>query len=136
LPAATMYREREASRGALAQRILRWRHATAEHWSKLRFGQVNCETVGDLHNFRVQVYLGELESDAAIVELYAQARNGELPMRQPMARGEALPGSVSGFIYTAQVPSNRPADDYTPRILPAFPAVHVPLEMRQILWQR
>ena len=58
LPAAAMYRQREASRGALAQRILQWRQAVAEHWSKLKFGQVNCETAGDFHNFRVQVYLG------------------------------------------------------------------------------
>jgi starch phosphorylase len=50
--------------------------------------------------------------------------------------GEALAGSVSGLIYTAQVPSNRPAGDYTPRIVPAFRDVRVPLEANQILWQR
>ena len=32
----------------------------------------HCETVGDFHNFRVQVYLDELEPDAVLVELYAQ----------------------------------------------------------------
>jgi len=136
LPAAAMYHQREASRGALAQRILEWRQVVADNWPKLKFGQVNCETAGDFHNFRVQVYLGDLESGAALVELYAQARNGELPVRHPMTRGEALVGSVSGFIYTAQVPSSRPADDYTPRIVPAFRDVHVPLEAKQILWQR
>jgi starch phosphorylase len=77
-----------------------------------------------------------MEPDALIVELYAQPRNGEPPVRQPMTRGDVLVGSVSGFIYTAQVPSNRPADDYTPRIFPAFREVHVPLEAKQILWQR
>ncbi len=136
LPAAAMYRQREASRGALAHQIWRWRDAVAEHWSKLNFGQVNSETNGDFHNFRAQVYLDELEPDAVLVELYAQPRNGEPPVRQPMTRGDVLVGSVSGFIYTAQVPSSRPADDYTPRILPAFRDVHVPLEAKQILWQR
>jgi glycogen phosphorylase len=53
-----------------------------------------------------------------------------------MTRGDALVGSVSGFIYAAQVPSSRPADHYTPRILPAFRDVRVPLEAKQILWQR
>jgi starch phosphorylase len=52
-----------------------------------------------------------------------------------MTRGDALVGS-SGFNYTAQVPSNRPPDHYTPRIVPAFRDVRVPLEARQILWQR
>ncbi len=48
LPAAAMYRQREASRGALAQQFLQWRNAVAEHWSKLNFGHVNCETIGGL----------------------------------------------------------------------------------------
>ena len=73
LPAAAMYRQREASRGALEQQILQWRNAVAEHWSKLNFGHVTSQTVGDFHNFRVQVYLDELEPAAVLVELYAQA---------------------------------------------------------------
>jgi starch phosphorylase len=136
LPAAARYRRREASRGALAQQILQWLNVVAVHWSKLNFGHVNSETNGDFHNFRAQVYLDELESDAVLVELYAQARNGEPPVRHPMTRGDVLVGSVSGFIYTAQVPSSRPADDYTPRIFPAFRDVSIPLEAKQILWQR
>jgi glycogen phosphorylase len=136
LPAAAEYHRREASHGALAHQIRRWRDAVAEHWSKLNFGHVNSETIGDFHNFRVQVYLDELEPDAVLVELYAQPRNGAPPVRQPMTRGDVLVGSVSGFIYTAQVPSSRPADDYTPRIFPAFRDVRVPLEAKQILWQR
>jgi starch phosphorylase len=136
LTAAAEYRRREASHGALAKQILQWRDAVAEHWSKLSFGPVHAETMGDVHNFRAQVYLDDLGPDAVLVELYAQPRNGAPPVRQPMARGDALVGSVNGFVYTAQVPSSRPAADYTPRIVPAFGEVHVPLEAKQILWQR
>ena len=136
LPAATGYCQREASHSAMPQRIAAWREALAEHWAKLNFGQTHCETVGDFHNFRVQVYLEELEHDAVRVELYAQPRNGEPPVRQPMTREEALAGSISGFIYTGQVPSSRPSGDYTPRIVPAFRDVQVPLEADQILWER
>jgi glycogen phosphorylase len=136
LPAAAGYRHREASHGALAQQILNWRKTVAEHWSRLNFGQVHCETNGDVHNFRVQVYLDELGPDAVHVELYAQPRNGAAPLVQAMTRGDALAGSINAFIYTAEVPSNRLASDYTPRIVPAFGDVHVPLEAKQILWQR
>jgi starch phosphorylase len=136
LPAAAGYRLREASHGALAQQILQWRTAVAEHWSKLHFGRAHSETIGDFHNFSVHVCLDELEPNAVLVELYAQARNGAPGVRLPMTRGEALAGSVSGFIYTAQVPSTRPAGDYTPRIVPACRDVRVPLEAKQILWQR
>jgi glycogen phosphorylase len=136
LPAAARYRQRAASRGALANQIVRWHTAVAEHWSKLNFGQVYIETVGDFHRFQVHVYLDDLEPDAVLVELYAQARNGESPVRLPMIRGEALAGSIGGHIYTAQVASSRPAGDYTPRIVPAFGDVSIPLEWVQIFWQR
>jgi glycogen phosphorylase len=136
LAAAAGYRRREASHGAQAQQILKWRKSVAEHWSKLNFGTVHSETVGDVHHFRVQVYLDELGPEAVLVELYAQPRNGGAPVRQSMKRGESLVGSVNAFIYTADVPSSRPAGDYTPRIIPAFTDVQVPLEAKQILWQR
>jgi glycogen phosphorylase len=136
LPAAERYRRREASHGALAQQIVRWRYSVAEHWPKLHFGQVFSETIGDVHNFRVQVYLDEVEPDAVRVELYAQPRNGESPVRHPMDRCDRLVGSVNAFVYAAEVPSSRPAHDYTPRIVPAFGDVQIPLEAKEILWQR
>jgi glycogen phosphorylase len=136
LPAAESFSTRSAAGGALASQIVSWQKAVVEHWSKLNFGQVNSETVGDFHNFRMQVFLGDLEPESVLVELYAQARDGELPMRQSMTRDEALVGSVGGFLYTGQVPSSRPAADYTPRIVPAFRDVRVPLELKEILWQR
>ena len=136
LPAAVGYRQREASHGARAQQIVQWRNDVAEHWSRINFGHVEVETVGDVHNFRVQVYLAELEPDAVRVELYAQPRNGESPVRQPMNRRDALAGADHAFTYTAEVPSSRPANDYTARIVPASDDARVPLEAKQILWQR
>ena len=81
-------------------------------------------------------YLIGWSDGAVIVELYADGRNGDPGGKYPMARSEALVGSVNGFVYMEQVPSNRPAGDYTPRIVPAHEGVHVPLEAGEILWQR
>jgi starch phosphorylase len=53
-----------------------------------------------------------------------------------MNRGDLLAGSVDAFTYKAEVPSSRPAGDYTPRIVPAFSDAQVPLEAKEILWQR
>jgi starch phosphorylase len=136
LPAAARYCDRAASGGALAQQISHWREAVSEHWPKLTFGHVKCETIGDFHNFNVQVYLDQLEPEAVLVELYAEARNGEPSVRQPMTRCDKLDGSVGGFTFTAQVPARRPTDNYTPRIVSAFRDVLVPLEAKQILWHR
>ncbi len=136
LPAANAYRQREAAHGALAREIERWRNDVARNWSRVNFGPLQIETNGDFHHFRVQVYLGELRADAVEVELYAEASNGESPVRHPMTRGEALLGIMGGFAFNAQVPSSRPAEDYTPRIVPAKADASVPLEAPQILWQR
>jgi glycogen phosphorylase len=47
-----------------------------------------------------------------------------------------LVGSANGYLYTAQVPADRPASDYTPRLVPYRAGARVPLEAPQILWQR
>jgi starch phosphorylase len=39
-----------------------------------------------------------------------------------------------GFLYTASVKTNRPASDFTPRLIPYHPSASVPLEAGQITW--
>ncbi len=53
-----------------------------------------------------------------------------------MTRGRQLVGAENGYTYGARVPATRPATDYTPRVIPSFPGVAVPLEAEHILWQR
>ena len=136
LPAAEAYRRRAASRGAPAEELARWTRSLAPLWSKLKFGKVFVETAGDFHRFRAQVYMNGIEPEAVRVELYANSNGGSAPFRQAMTRAEALVGAVGGFVFTADVPSNRPAADYTPRIVPAYRDLAVPLETPEILWQR
>ena len=136
VPAAAEYRQRQLSGGALGEKIVQWQSVVEEHWPKVRFGQFHTETNGDFHNFRLEVYLGELDPGMVLVELYAEARNGDPTARLAMTCGEAAAGAVNGFVYTAQAPSNRPISDFTPRIIPVFRGVRTPLEAQQILWQR
>jgi starch phosphorylase len=136
LSAATRFHERAVAQGTRARAIELWRDWIDKNWAKLNFGSVRVETIGDFHEFRVQVYLGELKPDAVAVELYAAARDGAAAFHQPATLTEPLLGTVGGFVYTAQVPSSRPTGDYTPRILPSTEGVSVPLEEPRILWQR
>jgi starch phosphorylase len=39
------------------------------------------------------------------------------------------------ILYSAKVPANRPASDYTPRVIPCGLKGSVPLEAPHILWQ-
>jgi starch phosphorylase len=47
-----------------------------------------------------------------------------------------LPGAANSFQYCARVYAKRPAEDYTPRIVPYHPEAFIPKEMAHILWLR
>lgn len=135
-PAATAYRERANDEGKLGAVLLDWRRHLEQHWAGARFGQLKVEPEDSQYTFEVQVYLDELDPDAVSVELYADAQGGGEPVREQMHRGQALIGSTNSFAYSARVPANRPAGDFTMRIVPCHTGAFVPMEANQILWQR
>jgi starch phosphorylase len=135
LPAALAYRDRAANKGAVGRQMVNWCQALEQKWATLRFGEMKVATDGGNHVFEVQVYLSGLDPNTVRVELYADGVNGGDPVRQEMMH-EQEPADANGYIYSAQVPSIRPATDYTPRVIPRCDGVAVPLEAAQILWQR
>jgi starch phosphorylase len=135
IPAAAAYLNRAADKGALGTKVVNWLRALERNWSKLRFGEVKVSSDARKHLFEVQVYLGGLDPDAIRVELYADGVESGKPVRQEMTRGRQLVGA-NGFIYSAEVPSTRPATEYTARVVPHHPGIVVPLEAAHILWQR
>ena len=70
-----------------------------------------------------------------IVELYAEGIDGDAPIRQELKLIQKQTESVKPHLYRATVSASRPATDYTPRVVPNFPGVAVPLETALILWQ-
>ena len=136
LPALAAGQERAANKGALGAQIVNWRHNLEQKWAGIRFGEVKMESTAQKHTFEVQVFLDEIAPDTVRLELYADGRDDSGPVRQEMARVRPLTGSVNGYVYGASVPATRPAPDFTPRVVPHFPKIAVPLETSQILWQR
>jgi starch phosphorylase len=134
-PLAAAYLRRSSDGQGMAESLLNWQHQLSAHWSKLRFGAVRVDTVGEEHRFQAQVYLDKMNPDAVQVELYAEAINGTEPVRQTMVRGESLVGE-NAWRYSAIVRADRPAGDFTPRVIPRHPAAFIPLESAQILWYR
>jgi len=135
LPLATAYMRRANDGGKRAMSLLEWKRHLADHWSRIRFGSVRIESTREHHCFDIQVHLNEMNPDAIQVELYADAANGDEPIRQVMVRSESLVGQ-NVWRYSASVPATRPAEDFTPRIVPCHPDAFVPLEAPEILWQR
>jgi glycogen phosphorylase len=136
LPAALAYRQRAADKGKIGVQVVNWRHALDRDWTALRFGEVKVETHGALHEFAVQVYLGELDPKAVRVELYADGVVGSAPVRREMKRVRQPAGASGAYVYTAPVSAARPSADYTARVIPNCEGVSVPLEDARILWQR
>jgi len=135
LPAASAYRERAADKGAVGLQVVNWQRAMEKNWSNLHFGEVKVASDEEKHVFEVQVYLSGLDPNTVCVELYADGADGKGPIRQEMMHIAEL-ADTNGSIYRVQVPSTRPATDYTARVMPHYDGVAVPLEDTRILWQR
>jgi glycogen phosphorylase len=134
LSAAAAFRQRHDNRGSLGADLMAWQADLAKHWSSLRFGAATVQQQGEQYFFQVQVYLDDMNSEAVRVELYADGGKDAGPITQTMNRGEPLVGAASGFTFTATIPTNRPAADYTPRLVPQHAGALVPLEAPFILW--
>lgn len=136
LPAAASYRERSAGKGEKARQIAEWLSAVEQGWPELSFGPVRTETQAGQHRFEILLHLGRLDPESVAVELYANALDGGTAERHPTVRVRALADSPATHLYVADVPATRPSDHYTARAIPHRAGVSVPLEARQILWQR
>ena len=127
LSAAAAYRRRVADKGAMGVQLLELQRSLARDWSNLRFGEMTITTDGENHLFEIQVYLDDLSAEAVRVELYADGVNGGEAFRQEMNPVRQLVGA-NGALYGAQIPMNRPASDYTARVIPRRDGAAVPLE--------
>lgn len=135
LPLATNYQARATDKGKTGKEIIEWQNALQQKWSKIHFGEAKVKTEGDNHIYDVQVYLNDLDPKAVVIELYAEGIDGDAPIRQELKLIQKQTETVKPHLYRATVFASRPATDYTPRVVPNFPGVAVPLETALILWQ-
>jgi starch phosphorylase len=136
VPAAKAYLERAAQKGNKGKQISNLLQVLERNWEGMYFGELNIATTEKHHEFEVRVYFAAINPDTVQVELYANEMNGEAPDIHKMVRVKKAEGTDNGYIYKASVSSARASSDYTPRIIPNFPGMSVPLETNLILWQR
>lgn len=134
LPAAKAFRERTAHEGEQAKQIIAWKKSIQGHWNSLHFGELQVHANGDKQLFEVEVNLNGLDPQAVQVELYADGVDGSTPVRLPMLpTGDATTGNAQ--IYKVTAPQGRPSNEFTPRIIPKFEGVSVPLETTEVFWR-
>lgn len=144
LPCAASMRERPA----MAGEIEAWRRNLDEHWHEIRFLGYSITQVeranGTHYDVRVELQLGAVPPGSIRVELYAEPIGGGAPERHTLTEVSAInkhaPGEGrihrSSYGYRLLLPALRPANDYTPRVIPWHQAARVPLECGRILWLR
>ena len=88
------------------------------------------------HYLTLHVYLDDLSEDSVRAEIYADGLENNKPFCQIMKRKAVLPGAVNGFIFETTVPADRPADDYTPRLVADHCHANIPAEEAHIKWYR
>ena len=135
LPAAALYHERAADKGARGGTLVAWKHRLRQAWDGLRLGELKVETLNGQHAFEVQVYLNSLAPESVRVELYADHVTAGASVRQEMTQIRPIAGASDGYLYGASVSANRPSADYTVRVIPNRDGVAIPLEEARILWQ-
>jgi starch phosphorylase len=136
IPLAAAYVERAADKAAAAVRMVNWRHDMELKWANVRFGEVKAEKRAEGHLFEAQVYLDGMDPDWVRIALYAEGSDGAGALSLEMARGRELVGAENGYVYTVSAPGDRPASDYTVRIMPHCDGGAIPMEAARILWQR
>jgi starch phosphorylase len=139
VPLSRRYRARTRDKGAAAVELVEWRHTIERRLGGVHVGRVHRTTAeerGDgRHEVLVHLYLNDLPVETVRVELYAEPpAPGEPPQVIVMDREGPLIGSTNGHGYRATVLADRPAGDYTPRVVPDHPAAALPFDAAAIRW--
>jgi starch phosphorylase len=135
LSACNAYRDRAMNRSELGIELSDWSKSLGQHWSDVRFGTITSQKESNNYIFEVEVFFGQLCPNAAAVELYADPGTTSETFCQRMDVARQPDASDNHFLYSAKVPANRPASDYTPRVIPCKLKASVPLEAPYISWQ-
>ena len=136
LPASAGYSARSESDGKLGLDLLQWQRCLAEQWRTLHFGKITIQTKGGQHCFQIEVVTGDLSPDHFRVELYANPNGSSGAKPAAVDPCKVLGETLGVSVYSICCSANRPASDYTVRIVPSHTGASVPLEAGQILWQQ
>ncbi len=135
LPAARAYLRRTADGAKLSRELETWSAVVDEQWQAVRFGRLFVHQAEQQWQFEIEAYLGDLNADYVRVQLYAEALGEQPAVCATIERAGPIHGAVNGFLYRGSVPAGRPAEHYTPRIVPFHAEAFLPTETAHITWR-
>ncbi|HVY65079.1 MAG TPA: alpha-glucan family phosphorylase, partial [Gammaproteobacteria bacterium] len=133
-PAMALFLRRNRAPQATATALEKWTRNLTQHWHEIRIGASTARRDGSRLQVTVPVTLGDVNPDGVSVEVYADAA-GELPaLCRALQRGQPIPGTTNGFVYSAELDTARPPGHITPRVVPNHADASIPLELPLIHW--
>jgi starch phosphorylase len=135
-PATTHYWQRIDNEAAIAKELALWQKQLSRLWSGIYMQNFQIESLESGYRSTLHVYLDELSAELIRLEVYADAQSDNKFFCRTMERKAALPGAVNGYIYETIVPADRPADHYTPGLVPDHCYANIPSEEAHIKWYR
>ncbi len=137
LPAVESFRKRTANEAQMAKQISQWQKSIEALWPQLRIQNPAINNLGNnLYDFRVEVTLGAVNPGSVEVQLYADPQDTRPHEIHVMARADILEAPTNTYLFETKIETDRSPADFTPRVIPAFTDVRLPLEAPQILWHR
>lgn len=134
LPATSDFRTRSADGARVGRELAAWATQLTAHWPEIQFMTVErCADAGRLH-VTADLSLGAVSLDHVQIELYADPINDLPPVCKPMAFEGTVAEQAGRFRYAITLQTDRPAEHFTPRVVPFHPSAHVPLEFPLIRW--
>lgn len=135
-PAARAHEKRCAQQGHVARQLSNWHDALRQHWHQIHFGNIDIQKTESGWSFHVQVYLGDILPDQVQVQLYTEGVVVDDAEVHTCNCGNKLPGAIHGYCFHVTVQTDRPASDYTPRVIPHHTEARIPAEITLITWAR
>lgn len=133
LPASQRLQERMTEDSG--KRLMMWKKTMQTLWKDVHFGIRRVQKVGQQYVFEISIDLNGLSSDQVRVELYREALDSAMIMREVMQLVGCDLESQTVFLYRAEVIADCPDSHYTARAFPQEPLLELPLESPEIIWQ-
>ncbi len=111
-----------------------WERAVRLGWEHIAFHRVAVHRADDRWRFEAEMWMPDIPPAFVQVQIYADGRDGAAPTVVPMRGHAGPPGGVDR--YTGEVPADRPAEDYTLRVIPWHDLVAWPITVPLVLWER
>lgn len=133
LPAANGISNRQANNNEIARQLHQWQQQLQAQWPQLHFNNVDIKRREQGVQVQVDIDLAQLDPATVRVQLIADPGAASPALVFDLCWQSAAGQSHQ---YTADINTDRQADDFTLRLIPANTNALVPQEISFIKWQR